>query len=178
MGQQIETKQHDRHHKPLHRVALVLCGTHIHNLPSHRQGRWLTSVNPDGVGEVGSMACGDALKLSFKLDENKKIIKESEEKLSQLAMKEKAERSKANEMRRKAEALKKAKGADRDEDAIAAAEAKADIYEDKAAETSNERERIQKEIEEKMNEHEKALSDYIEYEAKVKHLLNDMDEQE
>ena len=30
--------------------------------------------NPDGVGEVGSMACGDALKLSFKLDENKKII--------------------------------------------------------------------------------------------------------
>ncbi len=28
---------------------------------------------PDGVGEVGSMACGDALKLSFKLDENKKI---------------------------------------------------------------------------------------------------------
>lgn len=29
--------------------------------------------NPDGVGEVGSMACGDALKLSFKLDENKRI---------------------------------------------------------------------------------------------------------
>jgi len=29
--------------------------------------------NPDGVGEVGSMACGDALKLTFKLDENKKI---------------------------------------------------------------------------------------------------------
>ena len=29
--------------------------------------------NPDGVGEVGSMACGDALKLSFKLDANKKI---------------------------------------------------------------------------------------------------------
>lgn len=28
---------------------------------------------PDGTGEVGSMACGDALKLSFKLDENKKI---------------------------------------------------------------------------------------------------------
>ncbi len=29
--------------------------------------------NPDGVGEVGSMACGDALKLSFKLDENERI---------------------------------------------------------------------------------------------------------
>lgn len=29
--------------------------------------------NPDGVGEVGSMACGDALKLSFKLDANGKI---------------------------------------------------------------------------------------------------------
>lgn len=29
--------------------------------------------NPDGVAEVGSMACGDALKLSFKLDENKRI---------------------------------------------------------------------------------------------------------
>lgn len=28
---------------------------------------------PDGVGEVGSMACGDALKLTFKLDKNKKI---------------------------------------------------------------------------------------------------------
>ena len=25
--------------------------------------------NPDGVGEVGSLACGDALKLTFKLDE-------------------------------------------------------------------------------------------------------------
>jgi NifU-like protein len=24
--------------------------------------------NPDGVGEVGSLACGDALKLMFKLD--------------------------------------------------------------------------------------------------------------
>lgn len=29
--------------------------------------------NPDGVAEVGSMACGDALKLTFKLDESKKI---------------------------------------------------------------------------------------------------------
>ena len=29
--------------------------------------------NPDGVAEVGSIACGDALKLTFKLDENKKI---------------------------------------------------------------------------------------------------------
>lgn len=28
---------------------------------------------PDGVGEVGSLACGDALKLTFKLDENGKI---------------------------------------------------------------------------------------------------------
>jgi NifU-like protein len=28
----------------------------------------------DGVGEVGSIACGDSLKLTFKLDENKKII--------------------------------------------------------------------------------------------------------
>jgi NifU-like protein len=28
---------------------------------------------PDGVGEVGSLACGDALKLYFKLDENKRI---------------------------------------------------------------------------------------------------------
>ncbi len=30
--------------------------------------------NADGVGEVGSMACGDALKLMFKLDSNRKII--------------------------------------------------------------------------------------------------------
>ena len=29
--------------------------------------------NPDGAAEVGSMACGDALKLTFKLDENKRI---------------------------------------------------------------------------------------------------------
>jgi len=29
--------------------------------------------NPDGVGEVGSLACGDALKLSFKLDADNKI---------------------------------------------------------------------------------------------------------
>lgn len=28
----------------------------------------------DGVGEVGSMACGDALKLTFKLDENERIV--------------------------------------------------------------------------------------------------------
>jgi NifU-like protein len=28
---------------------------------------------PDGTGEVGSLACGDALKLTFKLDENGKI---------------------------------------------------------------------------------------------------------
>jgi len=33
--------------------------------------------NPDGVGEVGSLACGDALKLTFKLDEGKRIIKEA-----------------------------------------------------------------------------------------------------
>jgi len=30
--------------------------------------------NPDGVAEVGSIACGDALKITFKLDENKRII--------------------------------------------------------------------------------------------------------
>ena len=29
--------------------------------------------DPDGVAEVGSIACGDALKFSFKLDENKRI---------------------------------------------------------------------------------------------------------
>jgi len=29
--------------------------------------------NPDGVGEVGSLACGDALKLMFKLDKDKRI---------------------------------------------------------------------------------------------------------
>lgn len=29
--------------------------------------------DPDGVGEVGSMACGDALKLTFKLDEDQRI---------------------------------------------------------------------------------------------------------
>ncbi|HLB72737.1 MAG TPA: Fe-S cluster assembly protein NifU [Sedimentisphaerales bacterium] len=29
--------------------------------------------NPDGVGEVGSLACGDALKLTFKLDDDGRI---------------------------------------------------------------------------------------------------------
>jgi len=28
---------------------------------------------PDGVGEVGSLACGDALRLTFKLDKDKRI---------------------------------------------------------------------------------------------------------
>ena len=30
--------------------------------------------DPDGVAEVGSIACGDAMKLTFKLDENKRIM--------------------------------------------------------------------------------------------------------
>jgi NifU-like protein len=31
-------------------------------------------ANPDGVGEVGSLACGDALKLTLKVDENHRIV--------------------------------------------------------------------------------------------------------
>ncbi len=30
--------------------------------------------NPDGVGEVGSLACGDALKLSIKVDDDQRIV--------------------------------------------------------------------------------------------------------
>jgi NifU-like protein len=30
--------------------------------------------NPDGVGEVGSLACGDALRLTFKLDKDGRIV--------------------------------------------------------------------------------------------------------
>ncbi len=29
--------------------------------------------NPDGLGEIGNITCGDALRLTFKLDENKRI---------------------------------------------------------------------------------------------------------
>ncbi|OGV67422.1 MAG: Fe-S cluster assembly protein NifU [Lentisphaerae bacterium RIFOXYA12_FULL_48_11] len=43
-------------------------------LDHFRNPRNVGLVNdPDGTGEVGSLACGDALKLTFKLDENKKI---------------------------------------------------------------------------------------------------------
>ena len=38
--------------------------------------------DPDGVAEVGSIACGDALKFTFKLDENKRI-KDAKFKISQ-----------------------------------------------------------------------------------------------
>jgi len=33
--------------------------------------------NPDGIGEVGSLACGDALKLTFKLDDAKERIEDA-----------------------------------------------------------------------------------------------------
>jgi NifU-like protein len=33
-----------------------------------------TIENPDGVAEVGSLACGDALRLMFKLDEDERIV--------------------------------------------------------------------------------------------------------
>lgn len=36
-----------------------------------------TIENPDGVGDVGSLACGDALRLMFKLDDDKKKIVDS-----------------------------------------------------------------------------------------------------
>jgi NifU-like protein len=43
-------------------------------LDHFRNPRNVGVVNkPDGIGEVGSLACGDALKLTFKLDENKRI---------------------------------------------------------------------------------------------------------